>query len=424
MSRLMQMPGLYLRGSIATQTMSTLTPKQVLEIEKIVQEVGGDYALAPDKHEFIKQLGATIGGDYKSNKEAAAQEFYIALWRATVYLLHHRSYEYICTLCGASEHNKIIFDRTTPICPHCNQTFHNDQTATYKSNKKKHWLCDENDNIIVEAKTKTALSKNVKSPLKVAWGAQKIEDPHKIISDKTQRSKWYSTWIWNYFRQILLENTIKTHDKQQVEISGPADYIAYCVILNDLKLHKNKHQVSESGKEYTICTNILAIPPEFSYRLSAIVKEYSNYNINFTIKNNYIIIEKHKNAEIVSTCIDTNQVVSNLSMDTPSDADSNESNWSDAIDFNSGATYDGNLNSYISDEAMSRIRNELRDVKLQYAFDIFSQSGIGWHKYSDTCGNEQVRKSTMAKFLEVTTKQIDHYKEMIAAQCALHGLCG
>ena len=65
-SKLMQLPMLFgVRGSLATQTMRKQTQKQVLKVEKIVNEVMEDEALAGDKIEFCRQLGLTIGGDYR-----------------------------------------------------------------------------------------------------------------------------------------------------------------------------------------------------------------------------------------------------------------------------------------------------------------------------------------------------------------------
>lgn len=120
----MQMPGLYLRGSLK-RTMRDVDPATKIEVEEIINMVSNDPQLQACKIQFKNALRYTIGGDYKSDPTSAEQEFTIAVWRAAV-----------AAKCGWGKH------------PASQQT----------------------------------------------------------IVDKIQRKKFFQTWVFNYLRQILLEN--------------------------------------------------------------------------------------------------------------------------------------------------------------------------------------------------------------------------
>jgi hypothetical protein len=69
----MQMPGLYLRGSLK-RTMRDVSPEIKIEVEEIINLVSNDPQLQACKIQFKNALRNTIGGDYKSDQESADQE--------------------------------------------------------------------------------------------------------------------------------------------------------------------------------------------------------------------------------------------------------------------------------------------------------------------------------------------------------------
>jgi len=77
----MQMPVLYLRGSLCNQTMVNLEDYQIEILSEIVDEVIDDPLLQPTRIQFRNALRYTIKGDYES-VEAADQEYQIAIWKA------------------------------------------------------------------------------------------------------------------------------------------------------------------------------------------------------------------------------------------------------------------------------------------------------------------------------------------------------
>lgn len=79
----MQMPQLYLRGSLCNVTMANLTIDQQSQLSKIVDEIINDPQLQPARYQFKNALRYTIKGDYEI-PEAADQEYQIAIWKAAV----------------------------------------------------------------------------------------------------------------------------------------------------------------------------------------------------------------------------------------------------------------------------------------------------------------------------------------------------
>ena len=81
----------YLRGSIFNNTMKNLTPQQLKEVEdKLDILLYKTPSLNKSREKFCQTLANTIGADYRDDKEAALQEYKIALMKAIIYVLYHK----------------------------------------------------------------------------------------------------------------------------------------------------------------------------------------------------------------------------------------------------------------------------------------------------------------------------------------------
>jgi len=85
----MQLPKLYLRGSLVNQTMKNLSPTQKQELDQLLEKHLANIKLSSCREKFCQILANTIGGDYKQ-KEAALIDYQIALTRAIIYLYYHK----------------------------------------------------------------------------------------------------------------------------------------------------------------------------------------------------------------------------------------------------------------------------------------------------------------------------------------------
>jgi len=432
----MQLPALYLRGSIATQTMTNLSEEQRKTIEGIVKEVADDPSLAADKFEFMKQLGATISGDYRSDQNAAYQEFIIAIWRATAHLLYHKDYTYKCNLCESSEYKTSAgkirqFDRQYKICPNCKKSEIDGNVVDIDKDDEGYFISGDSIDL-GPYRSKKAAERKLESPIESIGGDTKVEDPYSILDDSIQRRKWYSVWIWNYFRQILKENIIKTQTTK-VEVCGPADIIAFYSILNELKSNKCKYYYDESkavsGGELDIYLSLMQTPLAFDSFMVGITKEYKNYNIDISwIDFSQIsVTSTSKQISMIDAKVDCEDPVIVLSMNSPykrSGSGQEDSNWSDAVEFNSQKEYNhtGSVDEYISNEALDTIRSNLDSGTTKKIFDILSQKGNTWIEFSSSWGSQTARKIHIAKFLGISAKEVESHKSEIKSKCLSLGI--
>ena len=432
MSRLMQLPSLYgVRGSIATQTMANLTEKQVAEVDRIVRDVVCDQALAADKFEFIKQLGHTIQGDYKSDRSVAEHEFYIAVWRATVYLLYHREYTYYCTLCGHSEYNTSTskcktFDRQYNICPYCKGSLLNGKIVYLKKEPRGYRLIDADGAAMSERYAhRIDIEKMVQSPVKTTLGGTKIIDPHKMLEDADQKGKWYSVWVWNYFRQILNENIIKTHNKHQTQISGPANTVATCEFINELRHTSHKYHFDESTlyhDESEIITNTASMGKEWVAFCIAMRNKYKNYGV--CISDTWYSIKIESNDDdvpIVEATIVTEDPVIMISLTTPRNGeDGDDNSWTDIVESNATAgagRFEKTEVDLDEGDWIGIAHQNLPDEVCSKIFDIYMQRGDAWDDFSAQFKHREAAKSHLAKYFNITIKQIDEYRQIIAEVC-------
>jgi len=433
-TRLMQLSGLYgVRGAMATQTMANLTEEQIQEVDRIVRMVADDPALAADKFEFTKQLSNTIKADYKSDRETAIHEFYIALWRATVYLLYHCDYTYYCTLCGQTEYNtstgkRKSFDRQYPICPYCNRSLLNGQIVYLRRESHRYYFVTENGVKASEQYGRRSEIENiVTSPIKAITGNKKVQDPYKILNDAKQRSKWYSVWVWNYFRQILNENTIRTHNKHQMCICGPANSMAVYEIINEFKRIGKKYYVDEStlyDNEVEILTNTIATDKTWVAFFVSLVNKYRNYDVDITYTFFSIKVKANKEMPIIETTITTEDPVIMLSFNTPSPNNDDNGNWSNALEINAYSKQDI-ANSHLcvdENDWIRAVRKSLPDDICRCIFDIYIQEGPIWTKFSDQFGYHEAAKSHLSKFLGIPIKQVNTYRSQIQDICQGMGI--
>lgn len=436
MSRLMQLPMLFgVRGSIATQTMTNLTKEQKKEVDSIVREVIEDQSLAADKFEFIKQLSNTIGGDYRSDRTNGEAEFRVAIWRSTVYLLYHCDYSYSCTLCGETSYqtstrtNK-VFDRQYPVCPHCHKTLYGEKIVRLKKTSRGYMLLDDTGEQVTELFNKRPeIERIVCSPIKAIKGDRKVTDPQAILRDPEQRSKWYSVWIWEYFRQILNENIIRTHNRHEMDISGPANQLALKELLCELKRIGQKFYFDEStidARDYEVLTSVYMTNAMFTGFLVQLVHKWKNYGVIITEHGFSIKITANGNIPFTSTKIVTEEPVSMLSIDSPasSNADEGSRSWQDIVESN--IRKDGEetteLTQIIDRDWMVAVRGNLSSDLCRQVFDIYTQSGEIWVAFSDQYGQKEAAKSHISKFLSVSIKVIDDCRDEISAICQEFGI--
>lgn len=424
MSRLRQLPKLYLRGSLANVTMKglkKLSAKEKAEIDTIVKRIAGCDELIPHKLQFINQLSNTIGGDYRDDKGLAGrignaeQEYSIVIWKATVFLLHHREYMYECRGCHSDHYTSargkpVKFDRRYPICPNCKHVRISDPGDTGLADNA---IIHYEDYVVHShiAQTRSTVPPTIKSAIKATEGPKKISNPHEIIEDPIQRKKYYGEHIWGYFRQIIKENEIRQNRTTNM-ISLRADQLAVeelTGLLDDHKVARVAYKGGPEGGLYRITTNPLASPLEFSLDLGKLVAKYNKAGVEIIIDYRAIYVRETPDAPLMRSSIKSSTpitVFTSASSVTPSES---ETSYIDIVP-------DGEENpekSYDSHEAMSRIKDLLPCQGSKSFFEIITGTGDTWLVYSTEHGDKSPKLAHITRFLGVNQKQINAWKGQI-----------
>jgi hypothetical protein len=443
MSKVRQLSEVFLRGSLANVTMRGLTEEQQARIEELMVTVGEHEVLAGHRQEFIYQLGSTIAADYHDNINAAQEEFRIAVWRGLVHLLYHTDYSFECSLCHntsfVSQSNRITpFNRRFDFCPSCGSCLISDpgdsvfQEGASLSQDEYLFLVDR-----MERENKRPPI--IKSPIVATHGAPKVEDPERILNDPEQLKKFFGSFIWNYFRQILLENPITKHQKRTVGLFGPTDKTAADAInllLADLKAFHVYHGVPERNPSFPIddacyaiaCDPMLLSPTDFYPRFWEIRERLVSLGGEVVISPNYIVIRDMQGqapyTEFSASVNSEVQIVNNVVGHRDDDGDS--------IDVISQLEDQHMLEDSTAAvevrEIIAHVQDCLPDGHCQAVFQLLSGTGPIYQdfvkQYPDTPKVNQgiPHNNRMAKFLGCTSKDIKQYQQTIGLQLIAHGV--
>jgi len=434
MTILRQMPTLHLRGSLVNQTMKNLTPKEKETVEQLLIKITKHPNLTPHRNEFAKTLSHTIRGDYNDNLKAADQEFQISIFRGIVELLYHRKYSYKCNSCQSSTYitqrgKPTPINRQTDHCPNCNK-------IEVENTGDTDWKIGEfvdRDEFQASYANFTDLDKSPKSksPILVIPGEKKYSDPQKILGDDTQLQRFFKEFIWNYHRQILNENKRKKHKQKPTEIKGPADLVIIEEIIATIEKLKIEYLFDNTPIKgwYVIIMPILKSPPEFSISLQEMISKSKNLNIETKITNSQISIRSTINAPIIKAIISKPEYVK-FQDNNVSDDDGN----TDAVNQISHALIGGvtmypehHVTVIDGQDQLNEVRKSLPVGNCQKVFDIYSQKGEIYYKFSlpkapkDSIdenepygyGDGEPKISHIAKFLDIQPRAVKKYRETI-----------
>jgi hypothetical protein len=443
MAKVRQQAEVFLRGSLANVTMKNLTPEQRSRIEELMVTVGEHEVLAGHKQEFIYQLGATIAADYHDNINAAQEEFQIAVWRGLVHLLYHADYNFECSLCHStsflSQSNRITqFNRCFNFCPVCNGCLVSDPCDSI-------FLVDdpltqeEYLYVVDRLQRERRVPPLIKSCIKAIRGATKIEDPERILNDPEQLKKFFGSFIWNYFRQILLENPITKHQKRTIGLFGPTDKTAadsINLLLSDLKAFHIYHDVPERNKLFPIdcscyaitCDPMLLSPSDFYPRFWEIKERLISLNGEVAINSNYIVVRDMQGqasyTEFSASVNSEVQIVNNVVGHRSDDGDS-----IDVISqLEDQHMLEDSANTVETHEIITHVQRCLPDGHCQAVFQLLLGTGPIYQdfvrQYPDTPRVNQgvPHKNRMAKFLGCTPKDIKQCQQIIGVQLIAHGM--
>lgn len=425
-----QMAELYLRGSLANLTMANLTEEEKEHCQQITEYVANHPEMARHRSQVIRELGDTIGADYKDN-QAAAADYQIAVWRGVVHLFYHRYFTFRCRACGQSHYltqrrKPKAIDRVQVPCPNCRkvEVVTSGDTDLAVGQHITHEEFQDSYKHLVDGQE----APTCKSTIDYIPGEKRYDDPNKIIEDDRQLAKFFGEFVWNYFRQQLRENSRKEHRKAPQKIVGRVDEVITQEIVslcNKLKIHHSYCPRTQPEKGYwTIGVIGLQTPPEFTIELAELRDKARRYGVRILLTDITIKVKEEPAAPTIESYVVKPEHV--LMVDNGTSDDENECFTVDQISFRTVKAAKMELENHVatveSSDVMRAVRDALPDGDCRKVFDIMSQQGEIYDEFSKEYGDKKPRVTHIARFLGTTSRTVNTYCENIRVVCLANHL--
>jgi len=425
--RLRQMAQIYIRGSFANITMRGLDEEQQAEVERYTAAIVNSPKMAPNRNEFATVLGHTIGGDYYEDRKAADQEFYIAVWRGVVHLLYHRSYSFVCEHCNQASYltqrNKpALFERRYPVCPSCKHVRIVDPGGTTLARGQ--YLPEPEFEQLLTESIRAGLEPPVKgSPILHTPGDSKVEDPYTVLNDPEQLNKFFTGFVWNYFRQIIKENEIRHHQKGPQREIGAADRVAVLEVLSMLDQYRVKREYEERAEphsgHYHIYCQTACTPPELTVEFAQILAKYREHDVNITYDDRCILIPSRGVAPRVEALVVRPSPVL-VAAEAVSIKDTGEESYTvDRLDYRTvrgvKVSQESGMHAIESDDVIQVVRQSLPDGACQDVLDLLVGRGEHYEANIHQANHhgQITRKETIASILNIPSRQVSQHLDRI-----------
>lgn len=430
-----QMSKLIIRGSLANVTMANLTEEEKNNVSDVMVKVSNHPEMAKHKNRFIRELSNTISADYSDDRQAAEEEFQIAIWRAAVSLLYHRKYSFECRSCLATTYRtkrgqpKPI-DRQNPYCPNCGVVLvvHAGETDFKVGEFVQR---DEFQNSYKDFTSEQDAPQCV-SPIRALPGDKTYEHPQQILEDDVQLVKFFGEFVWNYFRQTLKENSRVEHCKIPQKIIGSADYIITQEILSlcsKMKLvHNYCAKTQPEDGYYNIAILGLQTPPEFSSELAVLIQKGRENNVIVECNTTCIRVRENRDApNIEATIIKPEHVLVLDSYSTESDNDDDGKSFTiSQVSYRTTGMermqQEDHTEKVENEDVIDAIRDSLPDGECRQVFDIWACRGQTYLNFSEEFGDGRAHINHIASHLKITARAVNQHKDTIKVYCLAHGL--
>lgn len=438
MTKVRQLPDIYIRGAIANETMKNLTPAQRAYAEEVCDMVADHEVLTGHKNMFMNQLGRTIRCDY-ADRIAAAQEYRITIWRGVIYLLYHREYSYRCKACNATSYQSqrgatIKFDRRWNCCPAC-KSYAIDDPGDSGLEPDSFITESEYEQLLLDLASQGRHGPKVKSCIKPIPGKKKVPNPYKVLADPAQLKKFFGEFIWNYFRQNIKENKVTHHGKKTHILVGPVDTVAVQAITQLLKVNAINYQCdpySPVDGYFAIYCQPYGIDPEIFLEILEI-KEFvqlhggdvkvDGADIGFTLDNAILVKDLYGSAELVELATATNDQVQVVTNSMPKD-DGDDHDIVQQLEKQNMR----DMQVIEQNDRISALREALPEGDCRHVLDLITNQGEVFDRFAemypdDVMANKGVpRQNRMAEFLGCSAKAIKQYRTTIQIQALAHGI--
>jgi len=429
-----QVPELYIRGSLANVTMKNLTPSQQKAVTATSEYVASHPRMAKHRAGVMEQFKNTIGADYSDDRKIAEMEYQMAIWKASVELLYHHQYTFVCKACGSSVYQSrtgrlIPINRQGHCCRNCEKVYVTETGDTDLEIGSCITWPDFQDSY--KHFTPIQQTPKCRSAVEYITGEKKYTDKQviDILADPKQLAKFFGEFVWNYFRQQIAENKRKEY-KRKEKIIDRADRVIVEEILSLCRKHKlnfNYCKDSNPNKcgKYIITVAGLLTPPEFTAAFTVLRQRATANKITICCEPNEIQILVNLTAGNLTATISKSEhilVLENTMVG--GDEENNGGHTISQIAFKTvGAERmdpDNHVELIASTDLLKAVRKSLPQGECREVFDINTGQGLVYVNFSKEFGDNPPRKSHIARFLGITPRLVSIHQNDIKIQYLAH----
>jgi hypothetical protein len=417
-----QVAKLFLRGKLMNKTARDLSPEQVKEVEKYIDIVWSDPALARTKTAFCSKLAWTIGNEYH-DLEAGMQEVWIVYWKTTVDILFHRPKQEMqrliqatCAKCCKLKTNKCNpCDGTGILNGNCPECFGRGYTKTMPE-----MVCGCGTTATLDvSEDMFSMSMSVaRETYRRITGNEAPARDLSIIENPIQRHKFYKTTLWNYLRQIVNENKPRT-STYTTTIKEYAEKIALRLVKDIVdefckisSRDASKDSAPQGSKKWwsarysfheaaTIEADTNLISLHGVMRLRELQDQMISNNVEIVLQPDAIVIQKTGTTSILVASIQHTAQVSFLSL-TPPTSESGSTYLYPNV-FVEPVAPPATISELETNESLAAVRRKLGPIE-QKIFDIIIEPP---DEYAGQYSTNPVRRSNVSKFLNLSKSEVD-----------------
>lgn len=183
----------------------------------------------------------------------------------------------------------------------------------------------------------------------------------QVVSDPFIRRKHFKHCLYNYMRQILMENKIPSCTVDNI-ISGPADQVAsqFIELYLQNSTPKINYHISQTENTVYFHFDTRLVPIDLTRKIKKLNVELKNTNATITIENDGVQITSNGNVELITKSISEKRHAK-LNSIHGFDDDSAKNNFQQHCEFKAVVNMENNMDTFLVDETISTLSDRLTD---------------------------------------------------------------
>lgn len=237
----------------------------------------------------------------------------------------------------------------------------------------------------------------------------------QVVSDSIIRKKHFQTWMFNYLRQILLENKIPTQ-KMTRELVGAANDVALEYLKFILDNKNIDYILDPSPSHITLHLDINMVPLEVLEKVWEIRDEVNKHGATVEITDSSLIITADENVQFITKVISEPVRINSVSM-SGGDKDEDGDNFQQHCEHNAREEQEDPMDNMIMDDTLEALNSRLTPVGRKVLDTLLNPSKEFLDAYYPNRKRDVTPKEIhIAQWLGITKREVTEAMDCIRQQ--------